>query len=351
MSKTKRKRNSLSAKLVSWWHPTLNGDLRPKDVSCWSYQVVWFLHYDKKWKQWHEWDSTPNTMNRGENCPICTGKRLVVGINDLVTRNPTVAAMWHPTLNGELTAQMVTEHSGETRWWAGQHKDKKTGILHEWPMRVSDLTKKNPNTCSVCSGHRVQIGVNDLASQYPYLAKEWDYIKNKNLTPQMVTGGSQRKVFWKHKSKAGLRHGWPATPNSRTGVKARGCSECAPHGFDLALPAYLYVLCATIKDTQVLQFGISHNILARLSTHSRSGFVNPPVRLMYFNKGSNARALEVLLLNLLKDHHVPTATQRGIKFEGSTEAFCLEDADEEFLEDFGELAGLEKKHSTSRLYK
>jgi len=115
--KSKRELKPLSQKLIDWWHPTLNGDLRPEDVSAGSRLTIWFRHYDQKWKQWHEWDSELDNINKKENCPICTGKRLVVGINDLATRNPTVAAMWHPTLNGELTPQMVTEHSNKMRYW------------------------------------------------------------------------------------------------------------------------------------------------------------------------------------------------------------------------------------------
>ena len=104
MSKSKRQRSQLSAKLIDWWHPTLNGDLRPEDISAWGRKItVWFLHYDEKWKQWHEWDATPSAMSRGEKCPICTGHRLVVGINDLATLNPALAAMWHPTMNGSPT--------------------------------------------------------------------------------------------------------------------------------------------------------------------------------------------------------------------------------------------------------
>jgi len=412
---SKRKRKPLSAKLASWWHPILNGNLRPEDVSAGSGLTVYFLHYDEKWKQWHEWDSTPNIMRLG-NCLICTGRRLVVGINDLATRNPNVASMWHPTLNGELTPEMVTEHSGETRWW--QHKDEETGILHEWPMPIDKLTGKElrscsvcrglrvqvgandlvtthsvlasewhptlngmltpqmvskgsreevwwlrdcrengifhewhskvskrtgavPRGCAICSGHQIQIGVNDLASQYPELAKEWDYVKNKKLTPQMVTVSSGQSVKWKHKSTKGSLHRWPARIADRTSSKPTGCpeSECSKTGFDPNKPAHLYILYATINKMQVIQFGISNNIERRLRKHARSGFKNIPVRLISFHKGSNARFLELSILDLVHEHGIPSCSRQGIKFDGSTEAFCLEDADKEFLEEFMELVG------------
>ena len=36
-----------------------------------------------------------------------------------------------------------------------------------------------------------------LAEQYPELAKEWDYTRNGNLTPDQVTPSSRQSVYWK----------------------------------------------------------------------------------------------------------------------------------------------------------
>ena len=43
---------------------------------------------------------------------------------------------------------------------------------------------------------RLFVGFNDLASMYPNLASEWNYEKNGSLTPQMVTCGSTKNVWW-----------------------------------------------------------------------------------------------------------------------------------------------------------
>ena len=34
-------------------HPTLNGDITPKDVTTGSGKRVWWRHYDYKYSQWH----------------------------------------------------------------------------------------------------------------------------------------------------------------------------------------------------------------------------------------------------------------------------------------------------------
>lgn len=135
--------------------------------------------------------------------------------------------------------------------------------------------------------------------------------------------------------------GWPAAVKNRTKAKANGCpeSECAKYGFNPANPAHVYVLFATIQETQVIQFGISNDIRTRLSKHARSGFTDLPVRLISLSKGSRARILEKSLKILMNDYDIPSCFSQNIKFPGSTEAFCLEDTDEEFLEEFMELVG------------
>jgi len=66
--------NSLAAinpSLASQWHPTLNGDLTPHDITCGSDKRVWWLG-----KCGHEWESRVNTRIRekGDGCLKCLGQ-------------------------------------------------------------------------------------------------------------------------------------------------------------------------------------------------------------------------------------------------------------------------------------
>lgn len=61
-----------------------------------------------------------------------------------------------------------------------------------------------------------------LAYRYPNLAKEWDYKRNKGLTPETVTAGSGRRVYWVC-SRCG--HGWKVSISNRTN-NGTGCPEC-----------------------------------------------------------------------------------------------------------------------------
>ena len=54
---------------------------------------------------------------------------------------------------------------------------------------------RNNHGCPYCVGKRVD-KTNSLESLLPYIAKEWNYDKNKSL-PSEVTIGSRKKVWWK----------------------------------------------------------------------------------------------------------------------------------------------------------
>ena len=64
-------------------------------------------------------------------------------------------------------------------------------------------------------------GYNDLATYDPSLAKEWNYEKNDNLTPEDVSHHSNKKVWWK----CSKGHEWQTDINHRT--KGKGCPYCS----------------------------------------------------------------------------------------------------------------------------
>ena len=52
----------------------------------------------------------------GKGCPSCAWQQMSVA-NSLATVKPRAAALWHPTLNGDLSPQQVTHGSGVKRWF------------------------------------------------------------------------------------------------------------------------------------------------------------------------------------------------------------------------------------------
>ena len=193
--------------LAGQWHPIKNNNLTPDTVTINSNKKVWWLG-----KCGHEWQATIYSRNNGNGCPYCSGRKVLKGYNDLATINPTVAAEWHPTKNGSLKPDMITAGSGKKIWWQCE-------LGHEWEAMIVDRT--NREGCPYCSGHRILKGFNDLATINPDLIVEWHPIKNGPFTPDMVTGGSHKKVWWKCK----LGHEWQATINRRN--RNAECPYCS----------------------------------------------------------------------------------------------------------------------------
>ena len=198
--------------LAKEWHPTKNGNLSPEMVTSRSgKKVFWFLPYDDPETGKHfdfEWEET--VSNRTESrtrmgCPFLSGRRVYHGFNDLATTHPELAKQWHPTKNGKLTPDKVSFGSQKKVMWylpydvqddypvkhlRGKHFD------FEWSAEV----KSRVNGMSVCpylSGHAVWPGFNDLVTTHPELAKEWHPTKNGKLTPDRVSFGIAKKVWWR----------------------------------------------------------------------------------------------------------------------------------------------------------
>jgi hypothetical protein len=198
---------------ASEWHPTKNGQLTPQMVSKGSGKKVWWLgnlcH--------HEWESSINhRTSRGSGCHYCASKKVLLGFNDLATINPTVAAEWHPTKNGDLTPQQISTKSNKKIWWIG------SSCGHEWDVAPSERVRGYG--CPICTSKRVLKGYNDLMTTHPVLAAEWHPTKNGTLTPTEILTASNKKYWW-----LGIDcgHEWEASASNRTAKVATGCSICA----------------------------------------------------------------------------------------------------------------------------
>ncbi|WP_270548851.1 zinc-ribbon domain-containing protein [Bifidobacterium bifidum] len=141
--------------------------------------------------------------------------RLTRGVNDLATVHPELAKQWHPTKNGGLAPSDVSSSARTKVWWLGP-------CGHEWQASVNSRTAGGAvHGCPICSGTRVLAGFNDLASQRPDIARQWDADANEGLTAEEVTPNSNRKVGWVCER----GHRWLASVSSRT--RGTGCPYCS----------------------------------------------------------------------------------------------------------------------------
>ena len=74
--------------LISEWSEK-NLLLTPDDITFGSNKKVWW-----KGACGHEWQTSVKARSNGEKCPICSGARVIAGINDLVTLEPLLVKQW-----------------------------------------------------------------------------------------------------------------------------------------------------------------------------------------------------------------------------------------------------------------
>lgn len=283
------------------WHQTKNGSLEPTAVSRGSDRKVWWISHG------HEWKSTISSRAmQGQGCAICSGDQVQPGTNDLATTHPDAAIRWHPSKNGSVTPKDVTGGSGRRYWWFGE-------CGHTWKATPKHLT--SGRGCAVCRGLQIEIGINDLESQYPDLAAQWHPSKNGTLTPRDVTSSSARKVWWV----CNEGHEW------RTGVNGRqygtvGCPSCAKHGFSPSKDGWLYFLFHPVWHMQ--QIGITNVPEQRLGQHTKLGWEVTEVRGPM--DGALAKALEREALMALHSRGARLGKRSNIgRFDGYTESWPI----------------------------
>lgn len=190
-------------RLANEWHPTKNDTVTPEDVLAGSGKKFWWLG-----KCGHEWEAVASHRLNGSGCPVCAGKRVLPGFNDLATMHPVLAAQWHPTKNRTPSSDVMSG-SGKKVWWLGP-------CGHEWDATVA--SRVTGSGCPYHAGKRVLPGFNDLATKRPEIANQWHPSRNGNLRPSDVTPGSNRTAWWL----GDCGHEWDAKIADRT-LNGYGC--------------------------------------------------------------------------------------------------------------------------------
>jgi hypothetical protein len=316
----------------------------------------------REWKcpQGHIYQARIYDRKRGRRCAVCAGKKILIGINDLATTHPELASQsdgWDPRL--------VT---------AGSHQ--KVDWICKLGHRTNSIVKNRAlsgNDCAVCVNQEVLAGFNDLATQYPDIAKTL-----VGANPEIVIPGSNKKYEWRcplghdYKQSVNQRvqghgcnicagkkilqgfndlattnpdvaleaNGWNpvevfggthsrksfkcpeghiyiATVKDRT-VNRSGCPVCSKTGFNLSKSGFLYFL--EHPKWEMLQIGITNNIDQRTSEHKNKGW-----HLIEFRgpiDGLLALNWETSILRMLKAKGADLSNSKiAGKFDGYSEAW------------------------------
>lgn len=199
------------------FHPTKNIPLKPSDITVGSRKKVWWLCPNG-----HEYLATPNSRlgrrdkGRIQGCPYCSG-RLASPESNLLVCFPDIAKELDEKKSG-LKAIDITPSSGQDVWWMCPEG-------HSYQSRVANRTQLGTG-CKYCA-NKFPAGPKALTPKYnllydrPDIAGEWHPTKNGDVTPDSVTLGSKKVVWWS------CRKGceWQAQVNSRT--SGSGCPYCS----------------------------------------------------------------------------------------------------------------------------
>jgi len=198
---------ALDPELAKQWDYTNNiKPALPSEITLGSGRCVWW-RCDKG----HSYEARIADRRSGHGCPYCSGRRAIPGETDFGTIKPKLLAEWDYGKNKKHKPEHLRPQSNEKVWWVC-----KCG--YSWKAPV--YRRFNGSGCPSCAGDVIIKGKNDLLSQYPHIAKQWDYSKNPQ-PPDEVFAHSNKYAWWICRK----GHSWDALINNRTG-KGRGCPYC-----------------------------------------------------------------------------------------------------------------------------
>ena len=195
--------------LVPEWSEK-NLPLKPDEITFGSNKKVWW-----RGACGHEWQTSVKARSNGEKCPICSGARVIAGINDLATLEPLLAKQWSKKNKIKPTEVSIGSHK-KVIWRCEKG--------HEWEAAVKSRTI-NKTGCPYCSHNKVLAGFNDLATLLPDIATEWSD-RNYPLLPTQVTVFANRKAWWKCKD---CGREWNTLISTRSGGSK--CPYCSGYIF------------------------------------------------------------------------------------------------------------------------
>ena len=197
-------------------HPELVSEWSDKNLPLTSDKITFGSNKRVWWKGscGHEWQASVKARSGGEKCPICSGARVVAGINDLATLEPLLVKQWSKKNKIKPTEVSIGSHK-KVIWRCEKG--------HEWIATVKSRTI-NKTGCPYCSHNKVLAGFNDLATLFPEVADEWSDKNEKK--PTEVTAFANSKAWWKCKI---CGYEWNTLISTRSGGSK--CPCCSGYTF------------------------------------------------------------------------------------------------------------------------
>lgn len=168
----------------------------PEIVSIWDYDKnkkspdkISYLSKDCfyfKCSEGHSYYSHIETVIRNNfNCLVCSGKKVVAGVNSVSDTHPKLAAEWSPN-NKKGPESYSKTHKVRIKWIC-----KRCNGEYEFPINERE---NDDNACPYCRDKRTLLGRNSLTDTHPILIKEWS--SDNIYGPENYMKGSNFRAIW-----------------------------------------------------------------------------------------------------------------------------------------------------------
>ena len=162
----------------------------PSEVSVGSNKKAWFVCPDCKQEFEASICNVVHTVQNGSTgCPVCAGRKVVSGINDLATKCPMAASMWSD--KNDCSPSEVSAGNNKKVWFVCPD------CKQEFKASICNVVKSlmyYHTGCPVCAGRKVVPGINDLATQCPKVVPMWS--DKNDYTPSEISARSERRAIF-----------------------------------------------------------------------------------------------------------------------------------------------------------
>ncbi len=190
-----------SETLLKQWDYEKNGSLSPYDIPLnYSFKVAW-----KCDKCGYKWSSSPNSRVRVDkisDCPHCTGRVAMSGVDDLETLYPDIAKYWDYERNKDILPSQIKPNVNKKYYWICPTCGKS--------YQTYPRNRINGHGCRECSGKKIskkkskKVGQYDadglLINTYQGLheaARDMQVVPNA-IFQAIKNGGKSKGYYWRY---------------------------------------------------------------------------------------------------------------------------------------------------------
>jgi len=144
---------TLRPDLAKEWHPTLNGNLTPWDVTYKCNDKVWWQCKDNSK---HEWKINIDHRTGGSRCPYCA-EYFPSEEHNLLVKNPKLCEDWDYDKN-DKDPEEYTPSSRKKVWWKCKE------CSHSWFIQINN--RNNGNGCPNCAESKGEKIISEVLGKY-----------------------------------------------------------------------------------------------------------------------------------------------------------------------------------------